>query len=160
MSRLPDSTPAAAVHTAPQVATRTRGWVRLLSILALLLVVAPPAKSDLSRIGGIIILPCATHAASWGKDIRAVHGIRAGEDMAFQLDASLGAMVVVADNGTGAVPLGTLLGHVLVVRSADVRTLKSEGTGELHLCVMDERTMGYKLGFDVAESGDIRVVVH
>jgi hypothetical protein len=145
--------------TCPSTRWRSRALGQFLAVLALMSFLVSPAKGDLSRNGGIIILPSATHACSWGKSVRASYGFRAGEDMAFQFDARLGPVVLVADTGAGTVPLGTVLGQVLIVRSADVRALSNAGAGGLRLRAMDAAAMGYELAFRVAPTGDITVEV-
>jgi hypothetical protein len=149
----------ATSHLPSRAARRARSWV--LASLALLFALAAtgPAPGDVTRNGGIIILPAPTHAVSWGKSVRQTYGFAAGQDVVFQMDPRMSAALLIAGAGPLAAPVGSIQGHVLTVRSRDIRVLKGAGFDSIRLQVLGVGGIGYDLWFDIAANGNVTVTL-
>ncbi len=151
--------PLSASSHSSRAAWRVRSWV--LASLALLFALAStsPAPGDVTRNGGIIILPAPTHALSWGKNVRQTYGVAAGQDVVFQMDPRMSCALLIASAGPTAAPIGNIQGQLLTVRSRDLRTLKGAGFDSIRLQVVGTGAIGYDLWFDLAANGNVTVTL-
>lgn len=143
----------------PRAAWRARSWVIASLALLVALLASGPAPGDVTRNGGIIILPAPTHAMSWGKSVRQSYGFAAGQDVIFQMDPRMSAALLIVSTGPLAAPVGNIQGQVLTVRSRDLRALKGAGIDSLRLQVVGAGAIGYDLWFDMAANGTVTVTL-
>lgn len=142
-----------------RAAWRARSWVLASLALLFALVASGPAPGDVTRNGGIIILPAPTHAVSWGKSVRQSYGFAAGQDVIFQMDPRMSSALLIASTGPLSAPIGNIQGQLLTFRSRDLRALSGVGVDSLRLQVVGAGAIGYDLWFDLAASGNVTVTL-
>lgn len=151
--------PSVASPVPPRSAWRARSWVLASIALLIALVATGPAPGDVTRNGGIIILPAPTHAMTWGKTVRQSYGFAAGQDVVFQMDSRMSSALLLASTGPLSAPLGNIQGQVLTVRSRDLRALKGAGFDSIRLQVVGAGAIGYDLWVDIAANGNVTVTL-
>ncbi|MDA0372220.1 MAG: hypothetical protein O2865_00400 [Planctomycetota bacterium] len=150
---------ADASSVPPRAAWRARSWVIASLALLVALLASGPAPGDVTRNGGIIILPAPTHAMSWGKSVRQSYGFAAGQDVVFQMDPRMSSALLIACTGPTVAPVGNIQGQLLTVRSRDLRALKGVGIDSIRLQVVGAGAIGYDLWFDMAANGNVTVTL-